>query len=41
MSEEESKEVIEKTFRTEFSKEGSITRCELYYKGELIKVIEG
>lgn len=40
---EESKEIIKKTFRTEFSREGSIVKCELYYKGEkgeLLKKIE-
>lgn len=40
---QESKKIIESTFKTEFSREGSIAKCELYYKGErgeLLKKIE-
>jgi len=33
-------DVVKKTFRTVFSREGSIRKCELYYKGKLILVLE-
>jgi len=34
-------EVIEKSFRTTFSSESSIIKCELYYKEKLLKKFGG